>query len=126
MMLNRPRIVPLPFDPEKYGAIRMLWIKVIIRAAYDYALWKESNNVRLRRMAEDAFRWLFAESTLANSFQNICIQYSLPMMKIRAYAKRLTREDVRKLEFGEIHRDHDKGPIALLPDDLEEEFDGGC
>jgi hypothetical protein len=73
-------------------------------------------------MAEDAARWLFAESTLANSLQNICTQYGLPLAKIRFYARNLTREDVRKLEFGDIYRDVDK-PVPLLSDD-DEESDG--
>lgn len=89
------------FNPERYVPYRLLWVKVIIRAAYDYALWKDSKDLRLRKYAHDAEKWLFEPSTLANSFESICYSFDLDMDGIRRYARALTRDEVKKLEFKE-------------------------
>lgn len=82
---------------------RILWAKVIVRAAYDYALWRSSPDSRLRRFAEDAERWLFdpSDPNLELSFENICFAFDFPVEKIRKKTRTLTREDVKKLEFRE-------------------------
>lgn len=89
------------YNPERYVPYRLLWAKVIIRAAFDYALWKESKDVRLKKCAEEAGRWLFEPSTLVNSFETICHMFDLPAELLRGYAKKLTREGVKKIEFRE-------------------------
>lgn len=94
-------IQPTAFNPERYVPYRLLWVKVIIRAAYDFALWKDSRDLRLRKYAQDAEKWLFEPSTLVNSFENICYLFGLDIKKIRQYAQKLTKEDVKKLEFRE-------------------------
>jgi hypothetical protein len=81
---------------------KVLWAKVIIRAAYDYALWRNSDDIRLRRFAQDAERWLFeSDQNLELSFENICFHFDFPVEKIRKKTRTLTRDDVKKLEFRE-------------------------
>lgn len=94
-------VQPTAFNPERYVPYRLLWVKVIIRAAYDYALWKESKDLRLKKYAQDAEKWLFDPSELVNSFENICYLFDLDIDEIRRYARALTREEVKKLEFRE-------------------------
>jgi len=95
--------LPLSFNPERYVPYRLLWAKVIIRAAYDYALWKDSKELRLRKYAQDAERWLFESSSLELGFESICFKFDFPIDKIRERARKLTKDDVKKLEFRERH-----------------------
>jgi hypothetical protein len=103
------------YSPELVLPYKVLWAKVIIRATYDYALWKDSPDIRLRRFAEDAARWLFEPSDpeLDLSFENICAAFDFPTEKIRKKTRTLTREDVKKLEFRERER---RSEIEELPD----------
>ena len=87
------------YNAERYIPYRILWIRVIVRAAYDYALWRESKEIRLRKIALDAERWLFEPSTLELGFESICEKYDFPVEKIRKRARLLTRDDVKKLEY---------------------------
>lgn len=119
------------FNPERYVPYRLLWAKVIIRAAFDYALWKDSKDVRLRKVAEEAGRWLFEPSTLVNSFETICNMFDLPAALLRGYAKKLTREGVKKIEFRErtsktdllnsiLHPEPDEALLGPSVDDGED------
>lgn len=94
------------YSPELVIPYKVLWAKVIIRATYDYALWKDSPDIRLRRFADDAAKWLFEPSDpdLDLSFENICAAFDFPIEKIRKRTRTLTREDVKKLEFRERER----------------------
>lgn len=89
------------FNPERYIPYRLLWAKVIIRAAYDYALWKDSKELRLKKYAQDAEKWLFESSSLELGFESICFKFDFPIEKIRERARNLTKDDVKKLEFRE-------------------------
>ncbi len=113
----RSALTTSTYNSELILPYKVLWAKVIIRAAYDYALWKDSNDIRLRRFAEDAAKWLFepSDSELELSFENICFAFDFPIEKIRKKTRSLTREDVKKLEFRER-----QGKSELLG-----EFSGG-
>jgi hypothetical protein len=76
-------------------------MKVIVRAAYDFALWKDSPDVRLRKCSENARKWLFDPSDLDLGFENICFQFDFSAKAIREYAKKLTKEDIKKIELKE-------------------------
>lgn len=94
-------MAPAPYIAERYVPYRVLWAKVIVRAIFDYALWKESKELRLRKCAQDAERWLFYDSALVNGFERICEILQLDKNTIRGYARKFTRDQVRKLEFKE-------------------------
>jgi hypothetical protein len=97
----RPRRSTSSGSSDPYAPYRLLWVKVIIRAAYDYALWKDSKDLRHRKFAEDARKWLFDSSDLEFGLSNICEIWGLPLEKIRRFARNLTKEEVKKLEFKE-------------------------
>jgi hypothetical protein len=115
--VSLPKVQELPYNADRYSPYRLLWVKVIIRAAYDYALWKDSPELRLRKYAQDAERWLFEPSDLELSFESICFKFDLPIEKIREYAKNLTKDEVKKLEFRERH-----GREPTLTEPVEEEL----
>lgn len=95
------------YNPERYVPFKVLWAKVIIRAAYDYALWKDSKDIRLRKCAQEAEQWLFESSSLELGFENICFAFDFPIERIRSRTRVLTRDDVKKLEFLERHTKND-------------------
>jgi hypothetical protein len=97
----RPRRSTSSGSSDPYAPYRLLWVKVIIRAAYDYALWKDSKDLRHRKFAEDARKWLFDPSDLEFGLPNICEIWGFPLEKIRRFARNLTKEEVKKLEFKE-------------------------
>jgi len=108
------RRVPIStsYHAERYIPYRILWSKVIIRATYDYALWRDSKDMRLKKCAQDAERWLFEPSDIELSFENICYAYDFPMAHIRKKTRLLTKHDVKKLEFRER-----QGKVKQLPGD---------
>lgn len=95
------------YNPERYVPYKVLWAKVIIRAAYDYALWKDSRDIRLHKCAKEAEQWLFESSSLELGFENICFAFDFPVERIRYRTRALTRDDVKKLEFLERHTKND-------------------
>lgn len=105
-----------PAKDERFEGYKLIWYKVILRAIYDYVLYKDSKSTSLRRLADGAHRWLYEpdiknvtvkfngrvierEETPFNSFSNICHLLSLDTEGIRQTAKKLTRKDIRKIEF---------------------------
>lgn len=114
------RRVPLStcYNPERYVPYKVLWAKVIIRAAYDYALWRESKDMRLRKYAQDAERWIFESSNLALSFESICFAFDFPVERIRKRTRALTKYDVKKLEFRERHG-RVEAPVEVISGDSE-------
>jgi hypothetical protein len=83
---------------DRYVGYRALWMKVIIRAAFDWVSYRDSQKLEQRKVAEFAFVWLFKPSQLFNSFENICHLVDLPPEKIRRWAKKLTKDHVAKIE----------------------------
>jgi hypothetical protein len=105
-----------PAKDERFEGYKLIWYKVILRAIYDYVLYKDSKSSSLRRLADGAHRWLYEpdvknvvvrfngkrierEETPFNSFSNICHLLALDTEGIRQTAKKLTRKDIRKIEF---------------------------
>ncbi len=48
-----------PVKDERFEGYKLIWYKVILRAIYDYVLYKDSKNTSLRRLADGASRWLY-------------------------------------------------------------------
>jgi hypothetical protein len=101
---------------EEHEGFRLLWIKVIARAAYDWVLYRDSKSRYYKRLAESAHAWLFDIRTYkrrivhnneiiereyepANSLNVICDYLDIDAEEVRKFAKRLTRREIRKLEF---------------------------
>lgn len=101
---------------NEHECFRLLWIKVILRASYDWVLYRNSKNHIYKKIADDAFRWLFdppkekRRVVLGNSvrvvliqefnaLENICDAIDLDIDSVRRFAKQLTRDDIKKMEF---------------------------
>lgn len=96
---------------DPYVGYRALWMKVIIRAAFDWVSYRDATKLELKKEAEKAEKWLFEPNELFNSFDNICHLVDLPPDKIRVWARALTKEHVAKIE----HLERESlSPIALL------------
>lgn len=110
-----------PRKDELYENFRLLWIKVILRATYDWVLYRDSKSRAAQRVAENAFRWLFEDyfekirhkekgqiivklERPFNSLQFLCEELDLDIISVRAFAKRLNKKQIRKLEFFTRHR----------------------
>ena len=50
-----------PRKDELYENFRLLWIKVILRATYDWVLYRDSKSRASQRIAENAYKWLFED-----------------------------------------------------------------
>lgn len=105
--------------------MRLLWIKAIIRAAFDYALYKGHRDLKLRKFALDAERWLFEPSRLINSLESICQALDINIDLVRTFSRRVTREQVKKMEFLERagSRDSTRALLAVLGSAAPEESD---
>lgn len=91
----------------RYDGVRALWIKVIIRAVFDWVTYKSSTKLAQRRLAESAFIWLFRPSLFFNGFESICSCLDVSPAVIRAWAGRITRRQVAKIELLERGRSDD-------------------
>jgi hypothetical protein len=85
------------FD-DRYTGIRILWLKVIVRAIFDWITYRDSDRLMQKKLADSAHSWLFDQSILFNGFENICTNLGINPMKVRERAKCMTREDVAKIE----------------------------
>lgn len=95
---------------DRYVGYRALWMKVIIRAAFDWVSYRDSLKMEQRKEAEKAYTWLFCDSELFNSFSSICNLVDLPPEKIRRWVRTLTKEHVAKIE----HLERDNISIVAL------------
>jgi hypothetical protein len=105
---------------KKYGSYRTLWIRVYIRAVFDFVQYQDVTDVKLRRHAEDAHRWLFEPAEGFNSFEHICEVFDLPLATLRSFARKITKEDVKRME----HIDGD-GLILRAQEHIAEEDSSG-
>lgn len=83
---------------ERYAGVRALWIKVIIRAVFDWVSYRDSDKLMQRKLAESASSWLFQPSTLFNGFENVCGYLDICPDHVRMWAKAMSREQVAKIE----------------------------
>lgn len=104
-----------PSINDQYVPLKLLWVKVIIRAASDWVLYRESDNINMKRWAVDARKWLFEPSSLFNSLESVCFMFDLELKQVRKFANDLTRDQVKKMEFLErIGRQKSKVNIKSL------------
>ena len=96
-----------PITEDRYAGVRALWLKVIIRAIFDWVTYRDSPKIRERKLAEQAQLWLFKSANIFNSFEGICEFLDVPVEKVRAVASSMTREQVAKIE----HLERESGAI---------------
>jgi len=83
----------------------------------------------MRKFALDAERWLFEPSNLVNGLESMCQAMDIDIELVRGFSRRVTREQVKKMEFLERAgtRDQTKMFLAVLGapvPSLETEDDG--
>lgn len=83
---------------DRYSGVRALWLKVIIRAIFDWVTYRDSDKLMQKKLAENAHSWLFDESELFNGFENVCVYLDVDPDHIRNRARKMSKEDVAKIE----------------------------
>lgn len=94
------------FDATVRGC-KALLVGILLRAVHDWVLYRGSSRLQRKRIAEDAYRWIFLENgdSLANierkrsqkeltSFLTICEVLELDTEVVRRQIKELREEDV--------------------------------
>jgi len=97
---------------DRYVGCRALWMKVIIRAAFDWVSYRDSTKLDKLKDAESGYRWLFEDSELFNSFDTICQLVDLPVDKVRRWVSSLTKEHVAKIEH--LERESVSNQVVLI------------
>jgi hypothetical protein len=98
----------------RFAGVRALWVKVIIRAVFDWVTYKDAADLRQLKLAQGASVWLFSKSELFNSFENVCYYLDLNPDNIRTWAATLTRDQVVKIEH--LQREPTRTDlVALIP-----------
>jgi hypothetical protein len=83
---------------DRYSGIRALWLKVIIRAIFDWVAYRDCLKLEKKKVAEQAYIWLFHANKTFNSFENLCAILDVSPYKVRKKAMSMTREQVAKIE----------------------------
>lgn len=86
---------------DRYSWIRSLWLKVIIRALFDYASYRHSAKLSHKKLASNAYDWMFSPNDMFNGFENVCKFLEIDPDKVRERALSMTKDDVAKIEFRE-------------------------
>ena len=94
---------------DRYSGQRKLWGRVILRAIYDWVMYRDSPELKQRKLAENAETWLFKPSILFNGFDHVCEMLDIYPETVRKSAKTFTRDDVLKAEHVERSGRRDLG-----------------
>lgn len=102
-----PMRVDHPLASQEVNGCKALLLEVVRRAAYDWVLYRTSQRLQHKRLAEDAYYWLFVEEpghsrwverTLGQkaitSFLSICDALDLDPDAVRQHVRRLTVKNV--------------------------------
>lgn len=119
--------VPPPALADRYVGIRVLWLKVIIRAVFDWVSYRDSNKLQQKKLADNAYSWLFLENRLFNGLENVCGLLDLSSERVRIWANSMSKDQVTKMEH--LERDHVVSNMALLRfthDVLQDESNEDC
>jgi hypothetical protein len=101
---------------ERYAGVRALWLKVIIRAIFDWVSWRDSKKPEHRKVAEQAHLWLFRPGkTVFNSLEGICEFLDISPAMVRSTALTMSKEQVIKVE----HLERDSNAYSAQDISLE-------
>ena len=100
---------------DRYSGVRALWIKVVIRAVFDWVSYRDSDRLPQRKLAEAAEAWLFRPSVLFNGFENICVCLDVNPEQVRKWAMRMSRDQVSKIE----HLERSPSYLVFDSEDVE-------
>jgi hypothetical protein len=85
-------------DNFRHAGVKALWIKVIVRAVFDWVTYRHSDDIRQLKLAESAAFWLFQPSEVFNGFESICFYLDLDPARVRRWANNVTPDQVVKIE----------------------------
>lgn len=109
---------------DRYSGYRVLWMRVIQRALFDWVLGRNCKDdlVKLKR-ADMAYRWLFERNELFNSFENVCASLGIDPGQLRERALAMTEDDVKKIEHMErdSQEEEPSGVLAAEPEEEQED-----
>lgn len=89
---------------DRYVGVRALWIRVIVRAVYDWVSYRDSIKLQKKKDAFSAERWLFHPNKTFNGFENVCYIVGVDPEKIRQWSRSISKKQVVKMEHLErIH-----------------------
>lgn len=106
---------------DRYTGYRALLLKVIIRAIFDWVCYRDSLKLEKKKMAESAHSWLFESSTLFNGFENFCTILDISPERVREKARRMSKEQVAKIEHLERDGGYDERALLVGGGDEPEE-----
>lgn len=103
-----------PRDPaliaQEINGCKVLLLEVVRRAAYDWVLYRTSRRMLHKKLAEDAYLWLFVEAPghpnwverdrvgkHITSFMAICSELDLDADTVRSYVRKLTVKNVMSI-----------------------------
>lgn len=106
--LPEPVVIEIPVDHMREASCcRALLLEIVRRSAYDWVLYRLHSNLSNKKLADDAFHWLFKErpGTQAwrerersgkhlTSFLNICECLDLDPDIVRGHIRKLTIKNV--------------------------------
>ena len=82
----------------------LLWAAVLRRAAYDIAEYKKDKRLKLRKLGDSAYKWMFEDDTENfNSFLNLCYYLNQNPDQFRRKTRKLRKQDVRKYDMIDSH-----------------------
>lgn len=112
-----------PAVDDRYAGIRALWIKVIIRAVFDWVAYRDSDRLFQKKLADSAHSWLFKQNELFNGFENICHMLDINPNRVRTWAKTMSKDQVAKIEHLERYPSSSltTGALELLAERFVEE-----
>jgi len=82
-----------------------LWAAVLRRACVDWILYRDHDNIKLKKIGSDAGAWIFDDDdSNIGSFLSVCSIINLPPSLIRKKITSMSEEEARRLrgmEFGD-------------------------
>ena len=120
---------------QEINGCKSLLLEIIRRAAYDWVLYRTSRRLLHKKLAEQAYNWLFVEipdsaewrerlesEKYITSFVAICEALELDPDSVRTHVKRLTPKNVMSVGRPAEYRRRDAAPS--LPDEAPLAIDG--
>lgn len=120
---------------QEINGCKSLLLEIIRRAAYDWVLYRTSRRLLQRKLAEQAYNWLFVEEENSaewrermesekyiTSFVAICEALELDPESVRTHIKKLTPKNVMSVGRPAEYRRRDAAPS--MPDEAPLALDG--
>jgi len=125
--LTNPEITHRPDEKEVEGCKRLL-TEIIKRAVYDWVLYRRNKKLNFKRLARDAYTWLFLEDErhsyhrervrndkYITGFLPICAALGLDPNEIREGAKKLTPRVIMNMGRPPEHRKTRDPEVDVCP-----------